>query len=253
MRIKAVLIRILVLVFLILLVNNARSDIYMKQKQHTDAMQMMGQSQPAQDLIIESWLTPGKMVTKSTKQKIVMDLNKKTVTIADHEKKTIASMPLNFTKMISQKDKKMTPQDKADFQQFMGKMLQIKMTVKPTSENKKIGKWNCRKYNQTLEMAMGTVQSEIWASPDIKIDKTLYTKFTAGMMAALPGMGQNMGAVMKEMEKIKGVQVSTKQTTTMMGQSFNSTTELLEYKEGKAPASAFTLPTGYKKAGPFKR
>jgi len=252
MRNKAVLMRIIAIIFLILLFNNARSDIYMKQKQHTDAMQMMGQSQPAQDLIVESWITTGKIVTLSTKQKIVIDIDKKIITIADHEKKTLSSMPLDFTKMVPQIDKDISSKEQADIQKLMGKMMQIKVTVKATNESKKIGNWNCRKYNQTMEMAMGTMQSEIWATSDIQIDKALYAKFSAGMMASIPGVSQNMDAVMQELEKINGVQVYTKQTTQMMGQSFNSTTELLEYKEGKAPANVFNLPASYKKTELFK-
>lgn len=252
MRKNAVVIRFIAIMILILSFNNARSDIYMKQKQHTDAMQIMGQSQPAQDLVVETWITSGKMATSSSKQKIIIDIDNKLMTFADHEKKTISSMPLDFTKMTSGKDKDMSPEDQADFQNFMGKMMQIKVTVQATNESKKIGKWNCRKYNQTMEMAMGTIQSEIWATPDIQIDKKLYTKYTAGMMASIPGVSQNMDAIMKEMEKINGVQVYSKQTTQMMGQSFNSTNELLEYKEGKAPANFFNVPSGYKKTELFK-
>ena len=56
----------------------------------------------------------------------------------------------------------------------------------------------------------------------------------------------------KELKKIKGVQVYTEQTITMMGQPMKSTIELMEIKEGKAPSNIFELPTGYKKAGAFR-
>jgi hypothetical protein len=33
----------------------------------------------------------------------------------------------------------------------------------------------------------------------------------------------------------------------MMGASMSSTTELIEFKEAKAPEGTFTIPSGYKK------
>jgi hypothetical protein len=94
---------------------------------------------------------------------------------------------------------------------------------------------------------MGTINSEIWATQEIKFDGDLYAKYSAGMLAQMPGMTQNISAIMQEVEKIKGVHVYSKQTTTMMGQSMKSSVELLEFKEGKAPIGVFDLPSGYKK------
>lgn len=231
---------------LILLQRAAHADIYMKQKQHIDAISVMGQTQPAQDVIAEIWITPTKMATSNEKQKTVVDLEKQIVTFADHEKKTVTTMPLDFAQMVKNQEKEMSAEDQAAFQQFMGKMMDIKMSVKPTSEKKKIGKWDCQKYIQTMEMAMGTMTSEIWATTDIKIDEQLYVKFTTAMMAQMPGVGQNMKEIMHEAQKIKGIHVLSQQTNAMMGQSFSSSTELIEFKEGTAPASVFTMPTGYK-------
>jgi hypothetical protein len=185
------------------------------------------------------------MVSSSEKQKILFDLEAKTVTFANHEQKTIMTMPMDFGKMMQSQADDMTDEEKADFQKFMGKMMNITITVKPTSEKKKIGSWNCQKYLQTMEMGMGTVNSEIWATTDISVDQELYAKFTTAMMAQMPGVSQNAATIMKEMQKIKGVQVLTEQTTEMMGQSIESSVELVEYKEGKAPASAFEMPSGY--------
>jgi hypothetical protein len=63
----------------------------------------------------------------------------------------------------------------------------------------------------------------------------------------MPGMQGSMETMKKEMEKIKGVQVMTVSSVIMMGQPQKTTTELLEFKEGKAPADIFAIPAGYKK------
>ncbi len=230
----------------VLLPHTTHADVFMKQKQHTDAMSVMGQSQPAEDVVADIWMTDTKMVSSDEKQKIVFDLKQKTITLADHEQQTVATMPMDFTKMVDQQGGDMSAEDKADFQKFMGRMMNIQVSVKPTSEKKKIGKWNCTKYIQTMEMGMGTITSEIWATTDINIDHDLYAQFTTAVMAQMPGVSQNAAAIIKESKKIKGVHVFSIQTTEMMGQSFKSTIELLEVKNGTAPVSAFAMPTGYK-------
>lgn len=242
------------LIFLILMFQNAYADIYMKQKQHTDAVTMMGQTQPAKDVISESWITADKIVMMTEKQKVIMDMDKKTMTMVNHEQKVIANMPMDLSKSMGKMDRKedMSPEAKAQFQQMMSQMMQIEVKVKETNERKKIGKWNCRKYLQTINMAMGTTNSEIWTTEDIKVDEDLYIKYSVGILAQMPGMSQNMDAIAQELKKIKGVQVYSEQTITMMGQAMKSTIEMIEFKEGKAPSDIFELPAEYKKTGAFR-
>jgi hypothetical protein len=52
------------------------------------------------------------------------------------------------------------------------------------------------------------------------------------------------------MKKIKGTQVMTISTNQIMGQKIKSTTELVEIKEGKAPADLLKIPSGYTKGQP---
>jgi hypothetical protein len=55
-----------------------------------------------------------------------------------------------------------------------------------------------------------------------------------------------MADLIKEAKKIKGVYVRTEASTTIMGNAMNTTTELLEIKEGTAPAGIFDPPADYK-------
>jgi len=242
------------LMLLTLMFQNAYADIYIKQKRHTDAVTMMGHTQPARDVINESWITSDKVTTMNKKQKVIIDMDKKIITMVNYEKKTIIDMPMDFSKNIDRMNRKgdMSQKEKAQFQQVMGKMMQMDVKIEETNERKKIGKWNCRKYLQTIQMAMSTTKSEIWATEDIKMDKDLYAKYSVGMLAQLPGMGQNISAVTQELKKIKGVHVYSEQTMTMMGQPIKSSIELMEFKEGKAPSNIFDLPAEYKKSGAFR-
>lgn len=238
------------LTLLMLMLQSAYADIYMKQKQHTDAISMMGQTQPAENVISESWITSDKIVIINDNEKLIIDMDKKMMTMVNHEEREIVNMPMDFSENMDKKGN-ISPEEKAGFQQFMDKMMQIEIKVEETNERKKIGKWNCRKYIQTINMAMGTTHSEIWATEEIKVDEDLYTKYMVGMLSQMPGMSQNMSAITQELKKIKGVHVYSEQTMTMMGEPMKSSMELIEIKEKKVPSSVFDLPAGYKKAADF--
>lgn len=246
MKEKRVIKWVMVLLFATLMVQSAFADIYMKQKQHTDAVTIMGQTQPATDLINEIWLTADKVVVLSGQQKTIMNIDKKTMTMVDHQKKSIIEIPMDFSKGMS-KEKDMSAEEKAQFQKMMGKMMQMDIKVEETNEKKKIGKWNCRKYLQTTKMAFGTITSKIWATEDIEVDTDLYAEYTVGMLSKVPGMNQNMHAIKQEIKKIKGVQVYSEQHTMMMGQTMKSSLELIEFKKGNAPDGLFDQPAGYQK------
>ncbi|RPI02985.1 MAG: hypothetical protein EHM72_02760 [Calditrichaeota bacterium] len=250
MNVNNQMIKIIVAIFMLVnaMISNVSADVYFKQKVHTDAMQIMGQSQPAQNYVSEIWITPSKAGMSSEKNKTVIDFDKKMIILADHVRKTFMQMPLDFSKAFNTD---MTVQENAEMKEFMGKMMEIKVTVQPTDDMKNINQWHCRKYLQTVTTAMGEVKSEIWATSSIALDLDLYSKFSAAMMAQMPGVSQNLGKMMEEMKKIKGVQVFSSTQTEMMGQTFGSSTELLEYKEGKAPVEAFNIPAEYKKQDMF--
>lgn len=246
MKEKRIIKWVMVLFFTTLMVQSAFADIYMKQKQHTDAVTVMGQTQPATDLINEIWLTADKVVVLNGQQKTIMDIDKKTMIMVDHKEKSIIEIPMDFSKGMGKK-KDISAEEKAQFQKMMGKMMQMDIKVEETNEKKKIGKWNCRKYIQTTKMAFGTISSEIWATEDIEVDTDLYAEYAVGMLSKVPGMNQNMDAIKQEIKKIKGVQVYSEQNTMMMGQTMKSSLELIEFKKENAPAGLFDHPAGYQK------
>jgi len=126
-------------------------------------------------------------------------------------------------------------------------MMKMDASVQETTETKTINKWKCRKYLVTITSAMGPMNTEVWATEDLKVDKKIYDQLASRMFSAMPGMQGSMESMKKEMEKIKGVQVMTVSSIIMMGQPQKTTTELLEFKDAKAPADIFAIPAGYKK------
>lgn len=221
------------------------ADVYMKQKQHNDAYSIMGQEHPAEDVIQEVWMKKDKIATIGPNTSVIIRADKKVQYIIDHKKKTYTEISMDFSKMASGADKEAGQQ----MQDMMKNMMKdVKISVKPTGEKKKINNWNCKKYLQEIEMMMGPMTMEIWATEDIKIDETIFSHYLTGQFAAIPGMAQHMEKITKESKKIKGTYVLNQTTTNVMGSQIKTSVELLEFKDTKAPDSVFEIPKGYKKA-----
>ncbi len=251
-----------IIVCLVFAATLARADVYMKQKTHTDAFQMMGQSQPAKDDIMIFWLGENKARTdqEGAKTTSILLADKKILYMIDHNKMQYAEMPLDFDKMFEaaaaanagddpEKAKAMEKMPGFMKNMMKGVMGNMSAKVTETGETKKIGNWSCRKYLIEMNLGMGgTTASEAWATEDIKIDYTMAFTAANAMMASLPGFEK----IMQEMKKIKGVVVLQTGTTKMMGAEFVSTTELIECADKAAPAGNYDIPAGYKKVKAFK-
>jgi len=239
----------------------ARADFYMKQKVHTGEVKMMGQTQPAKDVVMVTWLGPNvaRMDQEGGTSSILLG-DKKMLYMIDHTKKQYAEMPLDFDKMMEEAAAAGAADDpeKAEAMKkmpgFMKNMMKgmvegMSAKVTETDETKKIGDWSCRKYLVEMNMGMmGKMSSESWATEDLKIDYGLYFTSTNAMMASMPGFEK----IIQEMKKIKGVVVSQTGTMNVMGSDVVSTTELLECTEKEAPAGTYDLPAGYKKVKAIK-
>lgn len=230
----------------------ARADIFMKQKIHTDAMQVMGQSQPAKDSTMSIWLTENKArMDQEGGTSSILLADQKILYMIDHNKKQYAEMPLDFDKMLNEAagddpDKAEAMAKMPGFMKNMMKGVMGSMSAKvtETDETKTIGNYHCRKYLIEMTMAMGIeTKAEAWATRDIDIDYTRAFTAANAMMASQPGFEK----IVQEMRKIKGVVVYQTATTKMMGSEMASTTELIEAGEKPAPAGSYDIPAGYKK------
>jgi len=222
----------LAVTLLFCLTMSAQADIFMKQKHHTDAFTMMGKTQPAKDSFASIWFSANKVRSDQENHSTILLLDKNLLYIIDHGKKTYMEVPLDLT---------------AQMQQPTQGSMGLKVTVTATGESKKINNWNCKKYVQKMEIMGMAVDSEIWATEDLKMDPDIYSKFISAGLRQNPAMRTELGKMVQEMKKIKGVQVQTFTSNVMMGQTIKSMIELVEFKDGTAPAGTFNLPEGYKK------
>lgn len=235
---------LLVLIMIGLLPLDSSADIFMKQKNHSSGFTIMGNSQPAKDLVTSIWITDEGIRSDNEDQSMIILLKKGESYMINHKDKTYMVLSGKMSENVGRKSGEKV--DMAQLQNMMKNMMKMEISVNATGEKKKIGKWSCKKYIQTIQTMMGPMESEIWASEDIKLNTGVYAKYAASMFSAMPGMQAMVESLEKEMKKIKGVTVFSKSTNTIMGQSIESTTELLEVKEGKAPKGILDIPSGYK-------
>jgi len=221
---------------------HAQADDYLKMRHVNEAYEIMGQHQPASEDIVETWLSRD-MARMDTggKTSVILRGDKEVMYILDHSQRTYSEIPMNMARMFGEMGG--TEEQAQMMAQMMGAMMKVNARVVDTGKTQQLNQWNCRVYEMTLEMAMGTTESEVCASEDIGVDMSLYYKLGNAMMAGQQGFQE----AVREMEKIKGVPVRTTSTATVMGATMQSSEELLEHKKMSPPAGSFDIPEGYSK------
>ncbi len=218
------------------------ADVYIKQKTHTDAMEMMGQKQPAKDAISELWLGDGKMATVSGKTNMVLDLKNKKMYYVFHDKKSYfeTTLPLDTAKILPPQAAQMMAGTK------------MAASVKANGKTKKIGTWNCTGYDVVLDITTPMMPMKmnmaIWASSEVPFDwKAFRDNMAPGLLKAqMASLGMNDEAI-EAFKKIDGYQVGMDMNMTVMGAKIHTTMEVVEIAKKAAPAGTYAPPAGYTK------
>jgi len=241
----------LVFVLAIAIVQLAHADIFLKQKRHTDSITIMGQTQPAKDVVSKIWITPEGIRRDAPEESTIMWLDEQKLIHMNHSDKTYQVHPMDMNEMMQEAGQGQSPEEKAAMQGMMKNMMKMEVSVEATDETQTIRDWKCRKYLLSMDTMMGRTVSEVWATEDLKVDKKLYDRLNTAMMANMPGIQKAIKDIRKEIEKIKGVQVKTVSKQEIMGKTRTTTTELLTYKEADAPANLLDIPDGYQEKGQY--
>jgi hypothetical protein len=122
--------------------------------------------------------------------------------------------------------------------------------VKKTGTTRKIAGYNCDNWTITMGQFSKTEQcvtSEL-AIPVQAWDT--YRDFAEGMrsmMASMGPMGKGMADMAAKMKEMRGFPLAVSTSTSIMGRSSSSSSEVVEVKKGAIPSSAWDLPAGYRK------
>jgi hypothetical protein len=208
-------------------------DTYIKTKTHNDAINVQGASKPATDEIMEQWIGDGQMAIMTPKQSFIVDLKKNAAYIVSPSSKSYveSTLPLDFAKILP-----------PEMSAMIGNM-KITVSVTPTKETKKVGKWACLGYDITMTTMGMPMKTRAWATKDVPLDMAKYQ----GLYSNFLKTGFFDDAAIKEMAKVGGLQVASETNAEMMGVKIHSTTEVLEISAKAAPPGVFAPPAGFTK------
>jgi hypothetical protein len=232
----------LLVVFLLILTIPAfaAADVYIKDKNHTDAISSGDQNQPARDTITEQWIGDGKVALITAAKTTIIDFDKNIEYIINHKTKAYiqASFPLDFNSLL--------PLGMAGLIQ----PIQTTATVTPTGRKKTFGTRSCDEYDVVLKMEMVTIKLKIYATTDVPFDIHKYKERVQAGMLKSQMMGLDDASV-KELDKIDGWWIATETTSETMGIKGHSTWQVMEVTEKPAPAGIYSVPSGYTRQDKF--
>lgn len=214
----------------------AAADTKLEMKSHTDAFQMMGQSQPAQDSEITLWIGPDRVLRDDGDSAFLYRGDQSKLYAIDHQQKSysVLSLPVDVLSL-------MPAEMRAQMEGFLQQMS-MTATVTPTDEEKEINGWSTRRYDVSMSNPMGMkIDSIVWATDDIETDLEAFRSLVTAMGSLQPGGA----SAMDELMKVQGVPVLSETTVQGMGSSFSSKDELVSAAEAAAPAGTYEVPEGY--------
>ena len=226
---KALLIVISVLAVALLL----PADVYIKTNVHTDAFTMMGQNQPAKDDVTEQWVGNGLLANKTADKVLIMDMNKKLMSIVNMKNRTYVEtdLPLDMSKLV--------PKEAAP----MMAMMKVTVKVTPNGQKQKIGNWNCSGYDVDMTMMMMQMKMKVWATTEVPFDWKAFAKIYTNVSK----MQFMDDAAIAEFMKIEGFQVAMEMSMDMMGSKMKVTSQVVEISQKPAPDGTYKIPVGFTK------
>lgn len=229
---KKFFISMMVLAFLF---SFAWADIHIKTKIHSDAVTIMGQTQPERNEVSEQWIGDDRYASHSSDNSIIIDLKKNILYFLDHQGKSYVetTLPLDLSTLLP-----------PEMVQMMS-MMKMTVTVNPTGQTRTIGSWKCSGYEVNISMMMMPMKMTVWATTDVpfNVDQFMDKFYTPFLKLQLRMDDQSLA----EMRKIKGYWISSETTGEVMGAKIRSTMEVTEISKASPPPDVYAIPANYRK------
>jgi len=210
------------------------NDLVITKEKHTDAAKVMGQERPAKDTKEVIWFGKDRMRVEEGEMVTIVRIDLKKMYMLDTKAKTVTTLDLPVDV------KKYMPADMAPMMDQM--MGQMKVTVTPTTETKKIKDWNATKYTMTMSMPMGgSSTQEMWVTKDVAPKQAGWQDMYCSLMATHP-FAASLAA---EMKKIDGLPVLIERTQNMMGSEMKSKEQVVSIETKEPAADLYELPKGF--------
>lgn len=218
----------------------AWADIHIKTKSHSDAVTIMGQTQPERNEVSEQWIGDDRYASHGSDSSIIIDLKKNMLYFLDHQDKSYVetTLPLDISKLMP-----------PEMVQMMS-MMKMTVTVNPTGQTKTIGSWKCSGYEVNISMMMMPLKMMVWATTDVPFNVDQFMdKFYPHLLKLQFRLDDQSLA---EMRKIKGYWISSETTGEVMGAKIHSTMEVTEISKASPPPNIYAIPADYRKTDKLK-
>lgn len=144
--------------------------------------------------------------------------------------------------------KNLPPEQRQRMEAAMGSMFT--MDVHKLDTSRTIAGYKCDDWAVNMGQMSKTVEC---VTNDLKFPPQAWTMYRSmadsmkSLMGAMGPMRANMDSMTEQMKKIKGFPLATKTTTSILGRTSVTSSEITEIKNGSIPSSAWDIPAGYTK------
>ncbi len=197
-------------------------------------------------------------------QESILDLKTGQMTVIDGRAKTyfvitlddLAQMKARLEQQMNSPEMKRAQDQMKNLPPDIQKRMEAAMggaasfTVQKTGATRKIAGYTC----ETWTITMGQFsKTEECLTNDLALPPQTWTAFRdfadsmRSATAAMGPMAKGIADMQQKMKAMTGFPLATSVTTSVIGHTTSSATEVTEVRKGPIPASAWEIPAGYKK------
>ena len=227
-------------VLLLALAVPGSADTLLTLKNHVDAVQVAGESQPAKDTQVRIWVANDKLRRDEEETTAILRLDRNKLYVVRHADKTWSevALPVDFVRLMPKGGEKAGA--------LWNQQMKLTVDLRPTQETRTLGTWNARKVQMDITNATGMkIASTLWVSKDVP-GWSVLNRLAATLAALQPGSESWVRAL----EQMDGFPVLREDRVEAMGARFGTREELVTVETRDATPGTYDPPAGYKEA-PF--
>jgi hypothetical protein len=217
------------------LVASAGADLVLTVKGHAEGFKVGNRTQEPRDSDVKIWLSANKMRRDEGPLSAIVRLDRQKLYLVNHADKTfsVVDLPIDWAKLVPSGDRE-------KFQQFVADN-QLRASIKPTAEPRKIRGWNTHRVDVDLISAHGPrVSMQMWLTKDLELYGA-YNKMS-GVLASLQPSSTDWA---RKVGALDGFPVYQETTVTVGGTSFKTTEAVAAADDTAVPDVTYDPPAGF--------
>ena len=237
---KSFAIKGMLLILFIAVIANALlgTDVYIKQKAHTDAHYRYGRNMPTEDYDVELLIGSNRLAVISPGRKIIIDGTQKRMFIINRKNKTYVetTIPLDMSRVLP-----------AWLHEYFG-TRELAGAIEAGKETRDIRQWKCRQYSlKTKQSAKSQypVESDIqyWYTSDTPVDLKAISELYANLWR-FENYSENFIEVLS---KQSGFPIASVTILYNQHAKTRSTLDVVEIQKKKPGPEVYSVPASFSK------